>query len=240
MPIVHAAFDGFTDSNRNLNAHTPDFGFGGWTYSGFPNEWTIAGNKAEKTLTDNNTQFCRSDDDVADDRFDVWFDFTRSSGGEFPGERHGLYILASRITAIANGEGVQVVLIRSDGSSMNFKVIRRDSSGVEQQNVQLANIPIAARSSLRIGATVSGLNVTGWTEPAGGGSRTDHGTVALTADLRDGDHKRIGLTGRCESNAPRATMDNLDLYESRDWEQDAEPAGSWAQDAEPAGSWLQD
>ncbi|KKK77830.1 hypothetical protein LCGC14_2849650 [marine sediment metagenome] len=213
--MVNAAFDDFTDSDRNLNAHTPNFGFGGWTYSGAANEWKIAGNKAEKALTDNDTQFCRSDDDVADDRFDIWSDFTRSSGGEFSGERHGLYILASKITAIANGEGVQVVLIHLTGSQMNFKIIRRDSAGVEQQNTLLMTISIPSGASLRIGATVSGLNVTGWTEPAGGGTRTDRGTVVLTADLRDGNHKRIGLTGRCESNAPLATIDNLTLILNR-------------------------
>ena len=99
---------------------------------------------------------------------------------------------------------------------MNFKVIRRDSAGAEQQNVQLANISIAAGASLRIGATVDGLDVTGWTEPAGGGTRTNRGSVVtLTVDLRDGDHKRIGLTGRTESNAPLASMDNLTLILNR-------------------------
>ncbi len=209
--FLEGALDTFTDSNQNLSGHTPDFGFGGWTYSGAANEWTILSNKAVKPLTDNDTQFCRSDNDLVDDNFDLRATFTRSSGGEFAGERQGLYILGHKSTAIANGEGVQLVLLRSDGSSMNFHIIRRDSAGVEQQNTLLANISIAAGASLDIGVTVSGLDVTGWTEPAGGGTRTDRGTVTLTADLRDGDHKRMGLTGRTESNAPLASMDNLTL-----------------------------
>lgn len=209
---IGGALDTFTDSDKNLSAHTPDLGFGGWTYSGAANEWTIKSNKANKTLTDNDTQFCRSDNDIADDDFEVFADYTRSSGGDFAGEREGLYLLAHKSTAIANGEGVEVVFVRSGPGTVNFRIIRRDSSGVEQQNVLLASITITTGNSLRIGATVSGLEVQGWTEPAGGGTRTNRGSVVtLTADLRDGDHKRIGLTGRSESSSPGPTMDNLEV-----------------------------
>lgn len=208
MPII--ALDTFTgvDGTR-LPDHTPDSGFVGWEMSGGLDEWLLLGNEAKKELTDNFTQFLRCTADLIDDGLEVRATFTRSSGGEFSGERHGIYILAHKTTALANGEGVEVCLVRQTGSQMTFRIIRRDSAGVEQQNVVLATLNIAAGASLDFGATVSVLDVEGWTEPAGGGSRTVHGTVGLTADLRDGNHKRIGMSGRSESNAPRATMDNL-------------------------------
>ncbi len=203
--------DTFTDTDRNLVDHTPDLGFGGWTYSGAANGWVVLGNKAVKqVVVSNDTQFCRSDSDVADDEFDIFADYTRGSGGDFNGERQGLYLLAHKTTAIANGEGVEVVFIRSSASQMHFRLIRRDSAGVEQQNFFQAVITITPSNSLRMGATVSGLDVQLWTEPAGGGTRTNRGSPAtLTLDLRDGDHKRCGLTGHSESGVPRATMDNL-------------------------------
>lgn len=210
LALFTLALDTFTDDDKNLSAHTPDSGFGGWTYSGAADEWTIKSNKANKTVTDNDTQFCRSDLDVDDDGFEVYADYTRSSGGDFAGEREGLYLLAHKTTAIAKGEGVQAVFVRSGASTVAFRIIRRDSDGVEQQNVLLASITITTGNSLRIGATVTGLDIQGWTEPAGGGTRTNRGSaVTLTVDLRDGDHKRIGLTGRSESSAPGPTMDNL-------------------------------
>ena len=238
--MVNAAFDDFTDSDRNLNAHTPNFGFGGWTYSGAANEWTITSLEANKTVTNNDTQFCRSDNDIVDDRFEVYADYTRGTGGDFPGERQGLYLLGSGTTAIANGDGVEMALVRSGPGTLSLRLIRRDSAGVEQQDVLITGLTITPGNSQRIGATVSGLNVTPWTEPAGGGTRTNYSAITLTLDLRDGDHKRIGLTGRSESAPPRATMDNLTVQIEPWWAQDAEPAGSWTQDAEPAGSWAQD
>lgn len=210
MAII-IALDTFTDTNRNLSAHTPDLGFGSWTYSGAANEWQIISNQASKTFTDNNTQFCRSDLDIADDDFEVFADYNNSSSGCFAGERAGLYMLAHKSTAIANGEGVEVLFrLAVSGSTFRIEVIRRDSAGVEQQNVLLGTVVITSGQSLRLGAMVSGLDVQVWTEPAGGGTRTNRGAaVTLTADLRDGNHKRIGLTGRTECNAPRSTMDNL-------------------------------
>lgn len=209
MAII--ALDTFTDADKNLVDHTPDSGFGSWTYSGAADDWKISGNKAKKEDNqDNTTRFCRSDLDIADDDFEIFADYTRS-GADFAGERHGLYLLAHKTTAIANGEGVEVVFIRNGPSTVNLKIIRRDSAGVEQQNFLAAvNIGIGGGTSLRIGAEVSGLDVQAWTEPAGGGTRTNRGSpLTLTVDLRDGNHKRMGLTGRTESNAPRATMDDL-------------------------------
>lgn len=207
MPII--ALDTFTDTDLlNLLAHTPDLGFGSWTYSGAANEWRIIDNEASKTLTNNDNQFCRSDLDIVDDNFDVFADY-RSGNGCFAGERAGLYLLAHKSTAIALGEGVEVIFrLQVSGSVYRIEVIRRDSAGVEQQNVSLGSVTIV--NNLRLGATVSGLEVQVWTEPDGGGTRTNRGSaVTLTADLRDGNHKRIGITGRSECNAPRGAMDNL-------------------------------
>ncbi len=210
MPII--ALDTFNDIDKNLVDHTPDSGFGSWTYGGNPADWRISGNKAKKeNIADNLTRFCRCDLDLIDDELEVRATFTRSSGGEFAGERHGLYLLAHKTTAITVGEGVEAFLIRQTGSQMTFRIIRRDSVGVEQQNALLATISIAAGASLDFGATVNGLDVEGWTEPAGGGSRTVHGMLTLDVDLRDGNHKRLGITGRTESNAPRATLDDLSV-----------------------------
>lgn len=208
---VIIAQDFFTDTDRNLSAHTPDLGFGSWTYSGAANEWQIISNEASKTFTDNNTQFCRSDLDIVDDDFDVFADYNNGPAGCFAGERAGLYMLAHKSTAIANGEGVEVLFrLAVSGQTFRIEVIRRDSAGVEQQNVFLGTVIITSGESLRLGATVSGLDVQVWTEPAGGGTRTNRGSpVTLTVDLRDGNHKRIGMTGRSECNPPRSTMDNL-------------------------------
>ncbi len=200
------AFDDFTDGDGNLSGHTPPLGFGGWTYSGAANEWVISGNKALKSNT-STIAFCRSDTNIAEDTFEVYGDYTRNAVDD-TGGRCGLYLLASSVTAIANGEGVLVEFRRSDASRMDLYIVRRDSSGVEQQSSNVATITIATSTSLRIGATVSGLNVTAWTEPAGGGVRTDRGTLVLGVDIRDGAHSRIGMTGRA-GTFTGSFMDNL-------------------------------
>ena len=207
---VTRGLDLFADTDRSLKDHVPNFGFNGWTYSGAADEWKIISNKGSKTFTDNDTQFCRSNNDILDDAFEVFIDYYKSGAGCFQFERSGLYFLAHRATAIALGEGVEVAFVSGTGDNVNIRIIRRDSAGAEQQNVLLAAITIGAGASLRLGATVSGVEVQVWTEPAGGGGRTDRGSATtLTVDLRDGYHKRIGLTGRGECNAPQSTIDNL-------------------------------
>lgn len=208
LALFTLALDTFTDTDRNLSAHTPDSGFGGWTYSGDADEWTIASNRADKKNTSPAAvQFCRSDKDIADDNFEVYFDFFRSSDNQT--ERDGLYLLAHKSNDIALGEGVEVSLHRNSAnpSIVNVRFIRRDSAGVIQQDVIVA--PSISFVDMRLGATVDGLDVQVWTEPIGGGSRTNRGSaVTMTADLRDGDHRRIGMLAFSRSTPP-ASFDNL-------------------------------
>lgn len=212
FPVI-VALDTFTDSDGNLSGHTPDLGFGGWTYSGAANEWEIDTNRANKPDTDTGPHFCRSDNDLVDDELEMYGDYTRNAVDD-GAERHGLYVLASGTTAIANGEGVLVEFRRSGGGRMDLLIVRRDAAGVEQQSTNTGGITIATGTSLRIGLTVSGLVVTAWTEPSGGGTRTTRGTLTLGVDLRDGDHQRAGLTGRA-GLFTGSFMDNLTFIRNR-------------------------
>lgn len=205
------ALDTFTDSDKNLVDHTPDFGFGGWTYSGVASDWIILGNKAVQ-VPRFVYHFCRSDNDIVDDNFEVFLDYTRSAFTDYSGENVSIYLLADKSNDIALGEGVTVSFTRESAVEMRLQVFRRDSAGNIVQQVTVATgLPIGLGDSIRIGAIVTGLEVQPYTEPAGGGTRTDYSAVTLTADLRDGDHKRIGLSGRAGTNpaVSRAKSDNL-------------------------------
>lgn len=207
------AQDLFEDtSGTHLADHVPDAGFGGWNE--LPANGGFIINTNEKSLiTDASAlAFAWCDSDLVDDFFTTWSDIGRGAVGA-TNQRAGLYFLAPATGAIGGDgrEGVIVEFIDAVGGGSDIVARRYDSNGNEAQaEVITANFDLDPGEGARLGVDVSGLDVVVWTEPDQGGLRTIQGTFVLTADLRDGSHKRTGIVGNANGSS-RMRFSDLDF-----------------------------
>lgn len=82
---------------------------------------------------------------------------------------------------------------KDDATHVRFTIFALANSS---DTLAVTGIPMAASTSLRIGVTInSNGTVTGWTEPAGGGTRTTRGTYTPPggANYFDSSHTSVGL-----------------------------------------------
>jgi len=135
-------------------------------------------------------------EDLADDNFTAYVKYTRNTVAQADENRAGLYVLTHATGgATTSREGVLVAIRGTDGggSTCTINLTRFDAAGAAAQDVVVnAAFTLALGASIYLGVSVSGLDVAVWTAATEFGARTTHGTVTLTADLRDGAHQRVG------------------------------------------------
>jgi hypothetical protein len=186
--------DSFTDADgTNIVAHVAETGQS-WSLSGgFTDKVKVEGNTAQLASgADQNNWRIAISSDVADDHFEILTDYTRGSA-DVVGDYAQLEFLAGS-GANPPADRVYVSLERVNGSTVLVRLVRTHSNSVAQTVVLDSAFALATSGSTRIGATVTGLSAQVWSEPSGGGTRTNIGSpVTLTADYRDGSHRRVAF-----------------------------------------------
>jgi hypothetical protein len=190
----YVVIDSFTGvDGTNIVSHTANTGqswslSGGWT-----NKIKIQGNTAQLASGfDSNNWRMAITTDVADDTFDIFTDYTRGSQ-DVLGDYAQLEFLA-KSGANPPTDRVYVSISRQTATTVMIRVIRTINFSTGQSIILDSAFPLSTGATKRIGATVTGLSLQVWWEPAGGGTRTNIGSpVTLTADYRDGLHKRVAF-----------------------------------------------
>jgi hypothetical protein len=204
--------DSFTDADGTaIVTHTANTGQS-WTLpGGFTDKVTIQGNTARLSSGNDlgNWRMAISSD-VTDDRFDIWADYKRGSANVVGDYAHLEFLAGSGSNPPQ--DRVYVSLERQTASTVLVRLVRTAGFSVVQTVVLDSSMALATGASIRIGATVSGLQVQVWREPAGGGTRTNEGSaVTLTADYRDGNHKRVAFNfiGAHDAGTGSPSIDNF-------------------------------
>jgi hypothetical protein len=130
--------------------------------------------------------------DVADDTFDIWADYTRGTENVLGDYAHLEFLAGSGSNPPADRAYVQ--LSRESATTIMVRLVRTITFQTGQSVILDSAFPLDTGATKRFGATITGLSVQVWWEPAGGGMRTNVGSaVTLTADYRDGLHKRVAF-----------------------------------------------
>jgi hypothetical protein len=204
--VTTLALDTFTGATGSaLSAHTPDLGGGSWVVD--VSNWQIQFNQVTVSGSQAAVRWARFANPIADDYFEVFVEFFRGSTDTGNPEA-GIWFLAKGLA----GEGCRLFARRKSNATVDLLFERRDASLAVVQQVSVATglpAPLQA-NGFRFGVEVRGLTVTPFTEPYGGGTRTRYSDITLTADLRDGAHRLIGLSAWwITSDAGRFFLDNL-------------------------------
>ena len=209
---TYLVVDSFVGTNgTNIIAHTANTG----------QSWSLSGGFTDRIKIENNTaQLASGADannwrmaittDVADDTFDIWTDYTRGSQ-DVNGDYGQLEFLA-KSGANPPTDRVYVAFTRASPSQVVVRVVRTLNFSIAQSVIVDFAFPFDTGATKRIGATITGLTLQVWWEPAGGGTRTNIGSpVTLTADYRDGLHKRVAFNfiGAQAFSAGSPWMDNF-------------------------------
>jgi len=111
-------------------------------------------------------------------------------------------LVLARAKNVAGGGGalVEFLAVALQNTSSTLATLRavRYAAGVQAENVAIAaGLAWATGSSIRLGFTLDDATgeATFWTEPLGGGARTEHGTHTFGATYIDSDHRRFGMGG---------------------------------------------
>jgi hypothetical protein len=209
--------DSFTDTDgTNIVSHTAQTGQA-WTLSGgWTNKITIQSNTARLSSGFDVANWRMAiSTDVADDEFEIWTDYKRGSS-DVLGDYARLEFLAGS-GANPPRDRVYVGLERQTSSTMLARLVRTSGFSVAQSIVLDSSVALATSGSIRLGATISGLSVQVWREPAGGGSRTNIGnSVTLTADYRDGNHQRVAFNfvGAHSAGSGSPSIDNFTVVQN--------------------------
>lgn len=94
----------------------------------------------------------------------------------------------------ATADQIVVYWIRVSDSLVDLFLRVTENAVPRQQVTVKSNFAWTRNTAMRLGVVIVGANITVWTEPQGGGTRTIHGVVALTpTTLNDGTHKLYGV-----------------------------------------------
>ena len=190
----YVVIDSFAGTNgTNIISHTANTGQA-WSLSGgFTDRIKIENNTAQLASgADNNNWRMAITTDVVDDTFDIWTDYARGSQ-DVPGDYAQLEFLA-KSGANPPTDRVYVAFTRSSPTLVTVRLVRTLNFSNAQSIILDSAFPLSTGTTKRIGATITGLSVQVWWEPAGGGTRTNIGSAqTLTADYRDGLHKRVAF-----------------------------------------------
>lgn len=191
---TYVVVDSFTGTDgTNIVSHVGNTGQS-WSLSG---GWTdkikIQNNAAQLASgADNNNWRMAITTDVADDTFDIWTDYTRGSQNVLGDYAHLEFLAQSG--ANPPTDRVYVQLSRESATTIMVRLLRTIGFQFAQSVILDSAFPLDTGATKRFGATITGLSVQVWWEPAGGGTRTNIGSpVTLTADYRDGLHRRVAF-----------------------------------------------
>ncbi|HTI04103.1 MAG TPA: S8 family serine peptidase [Gemmatimonadales bacterium] len=208
----YIVIDSFAGTNgTNIISHTANTG----------QSWSLSGGWTDKIKIESNTaQLASGADannwrmaittDVVDDSFDIWTDYKRGSQNVL-GDYAQLEFLA-KSGANPPTDRVYVSFTRASASLVQVRLVRTLNFSNAQSIMLDSAFPFDTSATKRIGATVTGLSVQVWWEPAGGGTRTNIGSAqTLTADYRDGLHKRVAFNfvGAQAWSAGSPSVDNF-------------------------------
>jgi len=209
MPLAVVAFDDFTDTfGQELDLHTPDLGIAGWEYDG---SWfTLGGGPpADPTRTQRQSggagAFIRSTADVTAVVFTGPFTiFGRAIKGAvddtLANGLFGFFIRGSGTVGPGSeydGEGVWVGWQRTSSTTADMVAIRRIAGGAIAETLNWGSVSLGGATQKQFTCNVAADGVTLEMIVADaftGASPTNLGFVVLSADIRDADHQRIGLS----------------------------------------------
>ena len=212
-PVVAAlaALDTCTDvTGTNLEAHTPDSGFSGWTES-TAGGVTIQGNKAQVALATlgGSEGILAAPATLAQDKFTAYADLMLHGTGS----RLGFAVRSKGTLAIGADEYV-AVYVSSVASAQSIQLsVSRYASGVLAENFVIGTIAPtdAFGTGFRLGADVAGNVVTVWWSIYGGGTKTVVGTATLVTGWNDSSHKGFRLLRSNGSGEVGSSWDNVTL-----------------------------
>ena len=206
MALAVVAFDTFTDTvGQELRLHTPDLGIAAWEYLG---SWqTLAGGPPAdpsrvQRQASAGSQFVRSTADVSAVVFTAPFTvFGRGIKGAVDDTLAdgliGFFQRGSGSAAPYDGEGVWVGWDRTDASNANIVAIRRGPGGGIVETLVWGNVPVGGANQIQWTCDVAadGVTLTMTVADAFTGlNPVALGNVVLGADIRDADHRRIGIS----------------------------------------------
>jgi len=190
--------DTFTDTNGvDLDDHTSDTPASKWQASG-GNLAEVQSNKAVDINGQSSTITMKHSAAIADgvaSQFELYVDVTRGAGVTVTNATFNLLFQAD---SAASSEYCYVGFNVNVTTSIVSILRDRIQAGASKDLGAITNsfASLAAGSSIRLGVTINGLNVTAWTEPVGGGTRTIHGSWTWTTvgfDVTDGSHEHLGI-----------------------------------------------
>lgn len=144
--------------------------------------------------------------DRGDDNIRVTLGCFRGNDDPFiaPYQEIGGVTFLQKTNDLSNGEGCMVFFKSISAAQVELWFQRRGPTGAIQQQVLLDTLNVNPNSSAgTIRATVVGLQVT--VERNG----VPYAPITLTADLRDGTHRRVGLCALTGDPSGRYFLDNL-------------------------------
>lgn len=240
MALAVVAFDTFTDTvGQQLRLHTPDLNIGGWEYLG---SWQtlIGGPPADPSRAQRQasagSQFVRSTADVVGVVFTAPFTvFGRGVKGAVDDTLAdgliGFFLRGSGSAAPYDGEGVWVGWQRTSASTADVVAIRRGPTGTIIETLNWGSVPLGGATQIQWTCDVAGDGVTLTMTVADaftGLNPVALGNRVLSADIRDADHQRIGISNRTTGSG----VTDFYIYEVL---QDAAVLNPWEECAPCAG-----
>lgn len=204
MPPPRVAFDNFADTlSSELRLHTPDLQIGGWEYQG---SWIFKSAGPPDTSrvqpqSSTGFRYVRSTADITiidmtTVPFSVEADIVK--GGVDAAGADGLIGFFQRGSGSANpynGEGVWVGWVRVDASNVQVVARRVNSSGTIVETLNFGIVAVVPNRRYTFDIAADGVTITATVSDLfTGASPIVLGTLALSTDIRDADHQRIGIS----------------------------------------------
>lgn len=187
-------------ANTNLSSYTPDSGFGGFAYfTGSPyNTTNYEVRTADSKCYVNHTSFpdARCTSDVTNNDFEYYADIARGTAGSAT-----LNFMVTTAAGVAPDYwGYQLRITHSSSTLVQWDLYYIDATSpaalagfvmdtTSTYYLQTVTSSWSQSTAKRVGVTFTGGNLTVWTEPAGGGSRT---TIRSAASISKWDRDDDG------------------------------------------------
>ena len=214
------ASDLFTGADDTwINNHVPDSGFTSWVEGmNGPNALFIKSNKLKCTAGFNfGRDHVLAFPALTDDNFEYRASVVPAGNSAYAGLRFRCddQIKTAWNDSTTKSDFMGLYLGLGNGPTLATFNVARYADSVQAENYAVASsVNLGAdlyTAGLRLGVTVKGATVQAWSEPYGGGTRTNRGSAkTMLVTYLDGLHKQFGLWrgGNGEINT---TWDNLTL-----------------------------
>ena len=215
------ASDLFTGADDTwINNHVPDSGFTSWVEGmNGPNALFIKSNKLKCTAGFNfGRDHVLAFPALTDDNFEYRASVVPAGNSAYAGLRFRCddQIKTAWNDGATKSDFMAARLVLSSGPTLvGFQVVRSQDS-VQQESYTVesgVNLSDLYTAGIDLGVTVTGPRVQVWTEPYGGGTRTNRGAPqTMLVTYLDGLHKQFGLW-RSGNGEIGTTWENLTLEE---------------------------